>query len=461
MIYQGRHGTLRPASALTTLVMVPSILVPVLMAVVLARLHHFEGVPLPFVILATLTISGGSWSLTAVMAGQPDPAGLPVPKGVPPIRRWTAVLLTVIELISLSGVLARMALNDNRFCVMETMSAATLCVIGFFAVIQVVSWFPVNWLLTRHQATAALVVITAVLAVSAAPGRASVLPDDAGLPSSPAPLLAISVLGLLIAALTAWPEGGPPAWRAVVPTFTALVFFALTRDMSLSIALLAGGLAVLIVGNQPAHREVGNPARRRLATSLRSVGIAVVLFAVLSWPVMLAGQALGAPDFDPWHAFGYSAPRPATFFYGQGMGVGPGWRFRFVSGAGGDADVLATIGRETGFLGLLLLLAAYIVVFGVLVLLATKIAKGTAPAALAWGLITLLLTRFTLAVATLVFPAQVALGEGPPLLADSWVGYPTALLSVAIIVGLAWRAAYRAPAARPVQNVANPGNDLS
>lgn len=379
----------------------------------------------------------------------------------PMVRVQAVVLIAVVVLLSLIGFLARVSLAANapsaHVAERNQLLIGAVSVAAVFATIQVIVCYRVAPGRSRMVTAVATTGVVALLAWLSWPGKIVVLPASPGSGGSPRALLAITAIAVLVLALAeprpprparrhgarpdaigAWlaplagwvraPGNGRFARRAIVPGAVALIFFGYTRDLSMAIAVLSAGIAVLIVTDGAASGQAW----------LESLLVAAATFAIGVWPVTELGGALGDRDFSLRSALGYGPPRPAPFLRGKNIAIGPGWPYRMAGRSAGGPDVLAVIGRETGALGLAGVALLFILLFAMLILLAVRI-RQRAAGALARGLIAFLAAQFALAAETLV-PGGVPLGEGPPLLAGGWAGYAAAVLSIAIVIGLAWRA---------------------
>jgi hypothetical protein len=163
-----------------------------------------------------------------------------------------------------------------------------------------------------------------------------------------------------------------------------------------------------------------------------------VVFAIGVWLVTLVGTQLSVPRFTLTAILGTSEPQPWALLYGRAMTFGPGFRYRHVSTSAGGEEILTVIGRETGVAGLAAVGLLFVALLAGLFWLAGRTTQPIG-SALAWGLAMLIGTQVLLATLALLHWAP-PLGPGPPLLAGGASWYVANLISIGIVIGLAWRA---------------------
>jgi cell division protein FtsW (lipid II flippase) len=357
-------------------------------------------------------------------------------------REWmlTLLLISTIALLGIIRILLPVSLGAGRGAIWTGPLVVAGSMVALFLVMNLVAWYRDSRRSLRNALLGGTIVIPIVLISSALPKRSAVLPSQPRPADSPVLLLAVVIIALLAAFLASTPVSGT-LLPVFLPAIAAAVFFALTRDLSVALALLAAGITTAVI----ATRRVRWP---RVALN------SVVAFAALASVIVAFGMVLRIPRFGFGDVLGYSE-RPVPFGAGGNFMTGAGDEtvHRLWKGAPGTpSDVLSLIVHEAGvpcFIGLILL---FLLFFVFLARLAARIDDpiGTA---MAWGLIVFLVAQFVLAAESL-FPAGVPIGEGPPLLSGGWADYLADLVAVGIVIGLSRRGRHLTPDDMPAEALA-------
>lgn len=465
----GKHaapvgGTSLPASikpALVWLVMF-AVTIAIVTVVCLVRLIQRGAVPGTSLLLI-LPVFIASLSVLCGTLAAANAATVKTPLLVYPV-----IVIALTILLSWIGFVTRLSLHGRGAGAWSQPLIAALGVIALFAAIELtVSYRPDGYV---PRAIGLSGVLLLVAECFARPGRHAALPGATSPAEWPKPLLVVGLLGVLAAALASprswlvsaepqrWPRWVPrglPGWlserapdrgvrRAALPVIAALALFAFTRDFGAATVLLVGGLAVLLRADAVAFP----PRSGRTTPRLVPIGlyrwvpalVAAAAFAVGAWLVTLVGTQLGLPRFTMRTALGTQVSQPWALLYGHPMTIGPGFRYRDLgmgTSAGGQ-EILAVIGRETGVAGLTAVGVLFIALLAVLFWLAGRTTQPIG-SALACGLTMLVCSQVLLATLAL-FHVAPPLGPGPPLLAGGASWYAATLISIGIVIGLAWRA---------------------
>lgn len=396
------------------------------------------------------------------------------------ISFWSVVLVAIAALLSLIGFLTRLSLGETGLAAGLQPLAAALGVIALTGAGELSLRYAPNWPTLSQGDTGdqkasrlrILVIAVAVIAVIgiqyfARSGHQVVRPGARS--PWPVPVLVGFVIALLAVALA-----GPNSWlvaakrprwlldrtarsfvRRALPVAAALAIFAFTRDLGVGILALFGGLGVLTRANRinagPGtigwSREIrgGNDsvlmAEPTLPVLTRRFGPALAMmasFAAGAWVVTLLGATFWSRNFSLAAAYGAGGHYPYTLRPGPSVILGLGFPYRQVGSLGGNAEVLVVIGRETGLVGLGGVLVLLLGLLAILFWLARPNPAQPVGSSLAQGLVSLLCAQALLVVLAL-FHWIPPLGPGPPLLAGGPSWYLTALVTIGIVTGLAWR----------------------
>jgi hypothetical protein len=375
------------------------------------------------------------------------------------------ILTSAILLLSVIGLLLRISLAINGSASWSEPLIGLLGLAAFFLGIEVASSppeidYPLAMLIWPAVLTLGLFEIVERHQLAGVPSGG---PSAADWPTT---LLTLLALGFLAIALTSedlwlwrWYERRRgqalrelTILRTALPTVLALALLAFTANLSAGIALLAGGLGMLVFVGPGGFAEPASPsadpgARARpdqgvvgLQRAIRLVMAGLFCiggFAAGALLIAIVGGAIGTPGMSTMTGMTQRTSYPYVFLYDHPRTVGPGFNYRHAAPAtlAAGQDILTTLGRETGVLGILGVGLIFLVLLvSLLSLLRYQVRRS---AQFAW------ICGLAVFIACQVLVSGLRAGRvpspyspGPPLLAGGSAWYIATLLALGIAIGL-------------------------